>query len=234
MTVMPPPTSFALNIQAFTQDIRTNRCRHYSDFVRQHIIDVIQQTFPHFSSHHNIETLTQYADTFVRQHHAVDPEFHQIATEFVRFMQGRSIKNPALLSLLEYEWVLFTVSILPLPIFEPNTLPVNPTQCDNYYIYLNPTLYCIEVPFIVTHKGPVFVNNSSHHYAIFRHFTHAVHYKPLNPQERYLIQQIPDTDGIALKKWIEKMTFSEHDDLLTWLLTQHQEQLIIIDQEKNR
>ncbi|MCD8542523.1 MAG: putative DNA-binding domain-containing protein [Gammaproteobacteria bacterium] len=200
MTVMPPPTSFALNIQAFTHNIRVHQRQHYSDFTRQHIINVIQQTFPHFSRHHNLETLTQYADTFVRQHHAVDPEFHQIATEFVRFMQGNSIKNPALLSLLEYEWVLFTVSILPSPIFGPNTLPVNPTLCDNYYIYLNPTLYCIEVPFIVTQDGPVFVNNSSHHYAIFRHFTHAVHYKPLNPQERYFIQKIPETDGIALKK----------------------------------
>lgn len=212
--------------KAFTQGVREGKIKHYSDFARKHIREVIEQTFPHFHRHSRPSDLTEYADAFVRQHHAIEPEFHQIATEFVRFMQHYSLKNPILLSVLEYEWVLFSVSILPDIILPSVPIFLDKSLESDYLVYLNPTLYCLEVPFLLSHQDLTLTHETTHFYGIFRNAKHEVHYKSLHQQERYWVQSIPETT--TLTNLLKKTPPTSQDQLYTWLLQRHQDQFIII------
>lgn len=162
-------------------DLRTlasSNLQHYHTFIRAHVKEVIEQTFPHFNRRINEADKLHYVDTFIRTHAAIEPEFYQIATEFVRFIQQYPVSDSDLLSIIEYEWVLLSISILPDIIDSANkTMALNKTNQHSYFIELNPTLYCIEVPFLIAEDTLQFVENKHFFYGIFRNAEHQVLYK---------------------------------------------------------
>lgn len=241
MTQTVPPT-LQQQIEALSHTIRhsylheltSSNLQHYHDFVRAHVMDVIKQTFPHFYRYINEADKLRYVDDFIRRHAAVEPEFYQIATEFVRFIQQYPISDPQILSIIEYEWVLLSVSILPDVIDSANTtIVLHQTNKHPYFIQLNPTLYCIEVPFFITEETFQFVEEERFFYGIFRNAEHQVLYKSLNMQERYLIELLREAPLITYDDLIKQAPFSSTDALNDWLMQNYMTRLININNKEN-
>lgn len=230
------PETLFLHTESLAKAIRHGGIAHYQTFVRAHILEVIEQTFPHVNRHITLAEKSQCVDDFIRTHQAIEPEFHHIATEFVRFVQQHHCFSFYLLSLLEYEWVLFSISILPDRIKSSKT----PIMNKNAMIELNPTLYCIELPFSIEsiENNTLDFNdnkkNKSFFYGVFRNAEHKVLYKSLNLQERYLVQLLQESPAItydALKEHASP-TIST-DDLTDWLTQTHLINFIHIDTQEH-
>lgn len=236
------PPMLRLQIEALSHTIRhsqlhelaSSNLQHYHTFIRAHVMEVIKQTFPHFHRRINEVDKLCYVDDFIRKHAAIEPEFYQIATEFVRFIQQYPISDPQLLSIIEYEWVLLSVSILPDVIDSANTtIVLHQTNKHPYFIQLNPTLYCIEVPFLITEETLEFIEGKRFFYGIFRNAEHQVLYKALNTQERYLIELLREAPLITYDDLIKQATFSSTDALNDWLMQNYMTRLINIINKEN-
>ncbi|MDK9735838.1 putative DNA-binding domain-containing protein [Vibrio sp. D404a] len=171
-----PPSAMVRQTQALASLIRSsnkgmgsnesNACR-YSEFIRDNVLGVLHNTFPLFSqqvSHRQLQTLV---DEFVVAHDASEPEFHQIATEFVSFIQHAtdSINTSSLnacqeltsdqLAVLEFEWCAYCVEIdstpQPLPLTCVGDL-LAAEQQQKQGLVTNKTMRLVQVPFIVHGK----------------------------------------------------------------------------------
>lgn len=89
---------------------------HYARSVRANVESVLESAFPLTHAHWAPVDRWQLVEGFVIAHGAEAPEFHHIATEFVRYVQHRhgegSLNWPRQrLALLEYEWACLCVEI---------------------------------------------------------------------------------------------------------------------------
>ncbi len=233
-----PPQAFCTQTSTLSHAIRHaepselahSNLRHYYHFIRAHIIEVIENTFQHFNRLISAEDKIRYADDFIRNHSAIEPEFHQIATEFVRFMQNYPLQDPRLLSVIEYDWVIFSVSILPNRI-DAAKAPIHLHQIceDQCVITLNPTSCYLEVPFLVTQEGLDFSEGKKFFYAIFRNAEHQVLYQLLTAQERYLVQLIREVENMTYGDLIRQAPFISVEMLNNWLVTSYLSRFIDIN-----
>lgn len=214
--------------------LASSNLQHYHTFIRAHVKEVIEQTFPHFNRRISEADKLRYVDAFIRTHAAIEPEFYQIATEFVRFIQQYPVSDSYLLSIIEYEWVLLSISILPDIIDSANkTMTLNKTNQYSYFIELNPTLYCIEVPFLIAEDTLQFVEKKRFFYGIFRNAEHQVLYKTLNAQESHLIELFRTTPLIAYDDLIKQASFTSTEALNDWLMQNYMARFININIKEN-
>lgn len=89
-----PPSSMVRQTQALAALIRSpledNTVCRYSEFIRDNVFAVLNNTFPLFCQQVDQDQLLILVDEFVVVHYASEPEFHHIATEFVSFVQRRT------------------------------------------------------------------------------------------------------------------------------------------------
>ncbi|AQS37885.1 hypothetical protein Sps_02733 [Shewanella psychrophila] len=232
-----PPEKLCKDTQRLTQAIRhqsmtTNKAdvTLYREFIIDNISDVISNTFPLFSFSLGVKNKEKLALDFLYNHPSIEPEFHNIATEFVRFMQGYNAISHILLSLVEFEWVIFNTEINPLSIKHSEIIPeLNDFNEQEVYIYLNQTLQCIEVPFSIDQAMVGFCNLKPERlsYGIFRNIRHQVLWQELTLIDRFLIgylNQVMPVSYSALKEYIDKNL--KHFDLNMWLIQSHKTNLI--------
>jgi len=238
-----PPDRLRQDIQQFTHAIRhqgaaTNKLNiaRYRGFIIDNISNVISHTFPLFSFSLGDKNKESLVLAFLNSHPSMEPEFHNIATEFVRFMQNHNETSHILLSLLEFEWVIFSTEITPLIANHSDAMP----ELDNLKdrdvdIILNPTLQCVDVPFSINQMTvgfcPLIPGRFS--YGIFRNKKHQVLWQALTLIDRFLMgyldHDIP-TSYATLKKQIEKHL--QNLDLNTWLMHSHNSNLINISHKE--
>lgn len=184
-----PPSMMITQTQALTALIRSpledNAVCRYSEFIRDNVFGVLNNTFPLFCQQVDQDQLLILVDEFVVVHYASEPEFHHIATEFVSFVQRRT--QPMYIScltatheltadqlaVLEYEWCAFCVEIDPLK-------QVLPLSCSGDFhvderqlqlgLLVNSTMKLVQVPFIVHGESLTFLTQRRYpvYYAIYR------------------------------------------------------------------
>ncbi|QBC44777.1 hypothetical protein C1H71_15380 [Iodobacter fluviatilis] len=176
----------------------------YREFLRGNIENVIEHTFPVFYQKTGIKNVQQHIDDFLQDHHALSPEFHHIATEFLTFIQERV--SPEIRQGLEYEWVLFCVEI-----DEGIVSHCSPEGLSNESILTtNPTLLCITLN--------QEIDGLQGSFAIFRDAQHQVIRKPLSLFDHWMLSQIgtscsflalkssTETTEMQLQHWLSEAT----------------------------
>ncbi|PMM41211.1 HvfC family peptide modification chaperone [Vibrio splendidus] len=190
-----PPSMMITQTQALTGLIRlpleeNSECR-YSEFIRDNVFGVLNNTFPLFCQQIEQSQLLILVDEFVVVHYASEPEFHHIATEFVSFVQRRtqpmyisSLSDLSTLSasheltadqlaVLEYEWCAFCVEIdaskQVLPLSWRGDLRVDGQQL-KLGLLVNSTMKLVQVPFLVHGESLTFLTRRRYpiYYAIYR------------------------------------------------------------------
>ncbi|CDT05726.1 putative DNA-binding domain-containing protein [Vibrio sp. 1CM2L] len=190
-----PPSMMITQTHALTALIRSpledNAVCRYSEFIRDNVFGVLNNTFPLFCQQVDQDQLLILVDEFVVVHYASEPEFHHIATEFVSFIQRRTqpmgMSNLSDLStlsashdltadqlaVLEYEWCAFCVEIdaskQVLPMSWTGDLRVDEQQLQ-LGLLVNSTMKLVQVPFLVHGESLTFLTQRRHpiYYAIYR------------------------------------------------------------------
>lgn len=184
-----PPNSMVRQTQALAALIRSpledNAVCRYSEFVRDNVFGVLNNTFPLFCQQVDQDQLLILVDEFVVVHYASEPEFHHIATEFVSFIQRRTqpmyissvVASHELtadqLAVLEYEWCAFCVEIdsskQVLPMSWTGDFHINEQQLQ-LRLLVNSTMKLVQVPFLVHGDSLTFLTQRRHpiYYAIYR------------------------------------------------------------------
>ncbi|MEL0608784.1 putative DNA-binding domain-containing protein [Vibrio echinoideorum] len=184
-----PPSMMITQTQALSALIRlpleeNSQCR-YSEFIRDNVFGVLNNTFPLFCQQIEQSQLLILVDEFVVVHYASEPEFHHIATEFVSFVQRRTqpMGMSSLsasheltvdqLAVLEYEWCAFCVEIdsskQVLPLSWTGDLRVDGQQL-KLGLLVNSTMKLVQVPFLVHGESLTFLTRRRYpiYYAIYR------------------------------------------------------------------
>ena len=182
----------------------------YQQFIYENIVGVITQTFPLFSKNTSNDMRAMLVNKFLANHKATEPEFHHIATEFVRFVQQQNTVNNKSLCVLEYEWVLFCTEIN-----TANVLSTHSTQLSESMLYQeirlleNPTLQCIQLPFSIDQNNHSisFNDQDKLYYAIFRNSKHEVLCKQLSSTELYILDQIKTLGDSCYARLSNEMEF---------------------------
>ncbi|MGF1700135.1 putative DNA-binding domain-containing protein [Photobacterium makurazakiensis] len=168
----------------------------YHEFIRSNVHSVVTQTFPLFSQLITETTMEDWVTRFLLRSQAVEPEFHHIATEFVRFVQSENRTLPSQhVTVLEYEWVVFNTEInaerVTLPAVQlPKSFSAE--WLFNCEIEINPTLQLIEVPFHIKNNEIDFINENEplQAYAVYRNTMHQVLSQPLTTNDRLILASL--------------------------------------------
>ena len=235
-----PPSNMLSLMQAFADGVRQHNehreksIGQYHDFIWGNVHSVINQTFPMFSQQLQEDELNNLVTAFVEHSHAIEPEFHHIATEFVRFIQsGHPTLTAELKTLLEYEWVIFNTEI--------NTEEVKANKVNisgklllaEYKILLNPTVTFIQVPFSINdnevtfHKG----NEERQAYAIYRNMKHQVLSQSLGYYDRYILEVVSNQSSIAVDDlFAQVMPQLSENYIHAWIKHYYQTGLVVLSQ----
>lgn len=163
----------------------------YQDLVRQNLKEVLKCTFPIFYQMLSVFQLRELTERFLNEHSAEEPEFHHIATEWMRFMQAQPDMSARLLALMEYEWVLFSIEISPYQVAVPFDFSVEELgDFEGVTIRLNPTLIAITLPFILGGDNGYELSHKDISYAVYRKHNHDLCHKKLSLFDRYLINSV--------------------------------------------
>ncbi|MFB9217341.1 HvfC/BufC family peptide modification chaperone [Vibrio sinaloensis] len=199
-----PPTSLVSECESLTTLIRSpfgasSLCR-YSQFIRNNVINVLNYSFPMFCKQLSDEALKQLVDDFVVVHYAAEPEFHHIATEFVKYIQIRTTSilsdgslTSDLVSLLEFEWYAFFVEIDPMPsVNNEYAFSAMAQDMTGFRVSTNKTMKLINVPFIVHKNSVTFLTDRRFpvYYALYRDEKHEVVSLKLREIDVAIIQMI--------------------------------------------
>ncbi len=241
-----PPESMQALMQGFADNVRkkpmlSNKdSANYHEFVWGNVHSVVTQTFPLFSENLTEETLQQWVTAFIKESHAIEPEFHHIATEFVRFVQSNNqTLSSQLTSLLEYEWVVFSTEIntnsVPLTTMTlPETLSAQ--WLSDCVIEVNPTLQLIEVPFQVKGSKVQFneVEETPQAYAVYRNSVHQVLSQPLKMNDRLILIPLSQYRSVTFESLLSE--FNENlsiNHIIHWVQHFNQTELIKINKVKS-
>ncbi len=201
------PTTMSTEIELFSKAIRQQpkqkSTRRYHEFICENIVGVIENTFPLFSETQSADDLNQLANEFIYYHGATEPEFHQIATEFVQFSQKRAEITPPLLKLIEYEWVTFNVEIAMerMDKVHPSWEEIA-AQPDVFTLSCNSVMQLIEVPFLVEEDTVNFLSKDEDFvvYGVYRTKENIVVSQKLRNIDVAIIQLISQTPKTTLAK----------------------------------
>ncbi|WHN66234.1 putative DNA-binding domain-containing protein [Cysteiniphilum sp. QT6929] len=191
----PAPSNFVMAIDKLCAKIRDKQnnitsSSHtlYRSFILGNINSVIAVSFPLFHKIICCEQLSLLVDDFLMHHHATEPQFHHIATEFLRFAQLHRDLPKILLSLLEYEWLLFSTESNPLILHNQSQITVTKK---NSKISINPTLQYICMPFeLKDYHDYCPIDSGQFIYGVFRNLNGHVITKHLSHDEANLLKTI--------------------------------------------
>lgn len=239
--MLKPPMNMSMSMHALTCVIRSPvaqgepPCR-YREFIRENIYSVIKHTFPLFYAQLNEETLYILTDEWLVIHGAMEPEFHQIATEFVQFIQQQNNHNASVklsakqIALLEYEWIVFNAEMDSAHVPNLNVWWDDvEAQPEAFCIQLNPTLKLVEVPFLVHPKSVTFLiqEQKTVCYGVFRHASHQVVSQKLREVDIALIQMIQNAPAQSLTQLEQQIAqHLSNFHFLAWVQTFQQQGLI--------
>ncbi|ASG07509.1 DUF2063 domain-containing protein [Vibrio anguillarum] len=239
--MLKPPMNMRMSMYALTCVIRSPvaqgepHCR-YREFIRENIYSVITHTFPLFCSQLNEETLYILTDEWLVTYGATEPEFHQIATEFVQFIQQRNSHNDNInlsaeqIALLEYEWIVFNAEMDGHHVTDHKVWWDDvEVQSDAFCIQLNPTLKLIEVPFLVHPESVTFLTQEQKTvcYGVFRNASHQVVSQKLREVDIALIQMIQNAPAQSLTQLEQQIAqHLSNFHFLAWVQTFQQQGLI--------
>ncbi|MGG7955217.1 putative DNA-binding domain-containing protein [Klebsiella aerogenes] len=212
-------SSFSSRLRAKSErdEKKTSGIFIYREIVRENIHGVLQSVFPLFCFRLH-ETLThELVNEFIYQHHASQPEFHQIATELLLFIRQYDDFSANDLALLEYEWLLYAVEIDDNDVPVPKKISLQPAERHNIAVMLNPTLKIVALPFYISDGDQVYEPSAClHYYVIYRKYNNCLYRIKVTPLDIQLLYQIKDDvtwggllqdqkieSGIPLTKWLE-------------------------------
>lgn len=191
----------------------------YARSVRANVESVLESTFPLTHGHWEQVDRWQLVEGFVAHHCADAPEFHHIATEFVRYVQyhhGEGSLNwpKQRLALLEYEWACLCVEIDEGVV--PPAVPGEEVTAESS-LRLNPTLQLLELPFVIRRSGVVPTRQGNRFYGLFRSPDHQVVTQRLREWDVALIQLLQQQPGISRAAFQQQVQQVRNDfDLIEW------------------
>lgn len=192
---------------------------HYVRSVRANVEAVLESTFALTLNHLTPVERDALVNGFVAHHGAIEPAFHQIATELVRHVQlgqGEGWLNwpRQRLALLEYEWACLCVEIDEGVV--PQVLPGEEVTAESSLV-LNPTLQLLELPFAIRRSGVVPTRQGNHFYGLFRSPDHQVVTQRLREWDVALIQLLQQQPGITQATFKQQVQQVRSDfDLIDW------------------
>lgn len=192
---------------------------HYARSVRANVASVLESAFPLTHGHWASVDRWQLVEGFVIARGAEAPEFHHIATEFVRYVQHRhsegSLNWPRQrLALLEYEWACLCVEIDEGVV--PQVMPGEEVTAESPLV-LNPTLQLLELPFAIRRSGVVPTRQGNHFYGLFRSPDHQVVTQRLREWDVALIQLLQQQPGLSRTAFQQQVQQVRSDfDLTEW------------------
>lgn len=189
----------------------------YREIVRENIHGVLQSVFPLFCFRLHETVTHDLVKEFIFQHHASQPEFHQIATELLLFIRQQDGFTANDLALLEYEWLLYAVEIDDNDVPVPQKISLRSAERHNIAVMLNPTLKIVALPFYIREGDQGYEQSAClHYYVIYRKYNNCLYRKKVTPLDIQLLYQIKDDMtwggllqaktielGIPLTKWLE-------------------------------
>lgn len=191
----------------------------YARSVRANVESVLESAFSLTHGHWAPVDRWQLVEGFVAHHGADAPEFHHIATEFVRYVQHRhgegSLNWPKQrLALLEYEWACLCVEIDEGVV--PQVVWGEEVTAESSFV-LNPTLQLLALPFAISRSGVVPTRQGNHFYGLFRSPDHQVVTQRLREWDVALIQLLQQQPGIARAAFQQQVQQVRSDfDLTEW------------------
>ncbi|HEH9399457.1 TPA: putative DNA-binding domain-containing protein [Aeromonas sobria] len=192
---------------------------HYARSVRANVASVLESAFVLTHGHWAPVDRWQLVEGFVIAHGADAPEFHHIATEFVRYVQHRhgegTLNWPKQrLALLEYEWACLCVEIDQGVV--PPVVPGEEVTAESP-LGLNPTLQLLELPFAIRRSGVLPTRQGNHFYGLFRSPDHQVVTQRLREWDVALIQLLQQQPGITRAAFQQQVQQVRSDfDLTEW------------------
>ena len=178
---------------------------HYARSVRANVESVLESAFPLTHAHWAPVDRWQLVEGFVIQHGAEAPEFHHIATEFVRYVQHRHGEGT-----LNCLCVEIDEGVVPQVISGGEVTAESP-------LVLNPTLQLLELPFAIRRSGVVPTRQGNHFYGLFRSPDHRVVTQRLREWDVALIQLLQQQPGITQAVFQQQVQQVRSDfDLSEW------------------
>jgi hypothetical protein len=203
----PCPSEVHASIERRCAAARTGCLQPYGNMLRANTLDVVTSMFPRFAARRGEKALAQDVDDFVRDFGATRAQFVHLSTEFVRFSEGR-FDDPITRTLLEYEWMLFSVEVSEERVTAPTERWAARSLVD---VRLNPTLQLIAVSFELNVEDAeaermIGENRSPFVYAIYRTSDH-----------RVLTQSLTGIDISVLRELSDGMGKLDSDDQSVWI-----------------
>lgn len=230
------PESLKSAIQTLSHQLRkpltcTTECASSLQIYRQIICDniqlVLENTFPLFSARLDIEQRHQWVSEFIQQHSAEQPEFHQIATEWLLFLRQQAVLNKQMQSLIEYEWLLYSTEINEEVIPPPQNIQLTIGLIQHATFTFNPTLNIVALPFSFTEQNEIHKNKPyPHYYIIYRTHTHRLFQKALNTTDIHYLSELQRTSSLSdllqekidtpeLSGWIQWLEYNRKNEILS-------------------
>ncbi len=209
-------------------ELSTCGIKYYKRFIFANIEGVIKQSFPYFFSCVKDDIMVKLIENFILHHHSFEPEFHQIATEFVLFVQKKcqdTLKN-ILIVILEYEWSLFYAEINPAFVELSNQHSLGLNNINNFRIFINPTVHIIQLPFLVpNHTEQLYniflmsfcpIEYGEFFYVIFRNSNHNVLIQELTIFQKYILDYVnhSKTDGVTFHELLDLLSLTTSSNIL--------------------
>ncbi|MEO9080161.1 MAG: putative DNA-binding domain-containing protein [Rhodanobacter sp.] len=203
------PSDIAAQIDRLCTDARGGDAPIYGALLRDNVLDVLSCSFPRFCGACGRGSTAALASAFVVQHSSQRPQFHHIATEFVKFAQRSTQLTRRLLCLLEYEWALLAAEIDPRHV--PITRVKSGLPAAELSLATNPTLRIVALPFDEAQfeTSSVSAPGVDHVYAIYRSSRHAVLATPLYRADCLMLVAIQQTGH--LDPFVRASCFPGHD-----------------------
>lgn len=201
----------------------------YRKIVRENIVNVLKSVFSIFCRRLNNEGIRKLANDFVQQHHANQPEFHQIATELLLFMRQRTDLSKVDQSLIEYEWLIYALEIDESHVPVPKQVAVESLDTCQTQVKVNPTLRMVVLPFLLKDGEPRYVTKLElHYYALYRKHDNTIFQKALGITDIQLLQEVGNV-GIMVETLKDKAAHHINTkSLLQWLKTNNNDEVISI------
>lgn len=203
----------------------------YGQLLRENVAGAIRSSFPAVARMAGKAVVVRAADAFVAAHPASRPQFHQIATEFVLFVQGQPVLPSALMPIIEYEWVLLQVEIDPAALSDDaagSTDAAGPVTA-------NPTLRVVMLPF-----DPALIDaNDSlkpappRPHGVYRTREHHVLTRPLTVSDCLLLDRLEQEEAMTSRGLAEAVEPSLLPLVPDWIGQGLAKQLLVFADQKD-
>jgi hypothetical protein len=174
------------------ENIEPRRMAIYRDLIYNNVEGFIANAFPVIRTLFTDENWHQMLRDFIITHHSTTPLFHEIAREFLVYLETErnNDNDPSFLTeLAHYEWVELALSVLDA---EPHTTKsIEHDDCLNHHFKTSPLAWPLAYNYPVHLIGPDFQPDSPNDVAVFllvyRNADDNVTFMELNPVSARLI-----------------------------------------------